>query len=209
MVAEVLFPNTIPPFYPSGNLVARPPTRKEFELRWAGLMAHNRWMVDFCNDLPGRRAGMAQILLNDVDAAVAEIRWAREHGLFGGVLLPGVPPDSRLPPLFAPEYEPIWAVCEELACRSTTTAAQSGPDHGQYPASMAIWMIELGWYSHRVFWHMVFGGVFGRHPELKLVLTEQSAGGCPPCWPCSTTTTSGSSRAVQPRPTSGVRWPRR
>src|SRR5579862_7398341 len=41
VVAEVLFPNTIPPFYPSGNLVARPPTREEFELRWTGLMAHN------------------------------------------------------------------------------------------------------------------------------------------------------------------------
>ena len=40
-------------------------------------------------------------------------------------------------------------------------------------------MVELGWYSHRVFWHMALGGVFARYPELTLVLTEQSAGWVP------------------------------
>ena len=94
VVAEVIFPNTIPPFFPSGNLLSRPPESDQYELRWAGLKAHNRWLADFCADTPGRRAGMAQIFLNDVDDAVAEIKWAREHGLFGGILLPGVPPDS-------------------------------------------------------------------------------------------------------------------
>ncbi len=113
VVAEVLFPNTIPPFFPSGNLTARQPDADAYELRWAGLKAHNRWLADFCADTPGRRAGMAQILLNDVDNAVEEIHWAKEHGLFGGVLLPGVPPDSGLEPLFADVYEPIWAACED------------------------------------------------------------------------------------------------
>src|SRR5262245_66355885 len=90
IVAEVLYPNTIPPFYPTGSLVAPAPSPKEFELRWAGLRAHNRWLADFCAAAPGRRAGVAQILLNDVDAAVEEIRWAKEAGLTGGILLPGV-----------------------------------------------------------------------------------------------------------------------
>ena len=38
----------------------------------------------------------------------------RRRGSRGGVLLPGTPPGSGLPPLYAPDYEPIWAVCEEL-----------------------------------------------------------------------------------------------
>jgi len=180
VVAEVIFPNTIPPFFPSGNLLARPPSPEMYELRWAGLRAHNRWLADFCADAPGRRAGMAQIFLNDVEDAVAEIGWAREHNLFGGVLLPGVPPDSGLPPLIAPDYDPIWAVCQDLGMPINNHSGQAGPEFGTYKASMALFMVELGWFSHRVFWHMALGGVFARYPGIKLVLTEQSAGWVPP-----------------------------
>ena len=73
-VAEVIFPNTVPPFFPTGALVARPPTADDLELRWAGLRAHNRWLADWCRDEPWRRAGIAQVFLNDVDAAVEEAR---------------------------------------------------------------------------------------------------------------------------------------
>jgi predicted TIM-barrel fold metal-dependent hydrolase len=179
VVAEVLFPNTIPPFFPSGNLVARQPNAQEYELRWAGLQAHNRWMADFCAEAPGRRAGMAQILLNDIDDAVAEIAWAREHGLTGGILLPGVPPDSDLPPLFAPVYDPIWAACADLGVPVNNHSGTAGPDNGAYLASTAVFMVELAWFSHRVFWHLAFGGVFARYPRLKLILTEQSTGWVP------------------------------
>ena len=36
VVAEVLFPNTIPPFFPTGAVVARPPVPEDYELRLAG-----------------------------------------------------------------------------------------------------------------------------------------------------------------------------
>ena len=80
IVAEVIFPNTIPPFYPEPSLdrASCPgPTEGDLELRWAGLRAHNRWLADFCAAAPGRRAGIVQIMLHDVDAAVAEVGWAR------------------------------------------------------------------------------------------------------------------------------------
>ena len=180
VVAEVLFPNTVPPFFPSGLLTTKPPkTPDEYAHRIAGLRAHNRWLADFCNEAPGRRAGIAQIFLNDVDDAVEEIKWAREANLFGGILLPGVPPDSALPPLYAPDYEPIWAACEDLDMPINNHAGQAAPDFGMYPASTAVFVVELAWYSHRVFWHMLFGNVFSRHPRLKLVLTEQASGWVP------------------------------
>src|SRR3954470_15013764 len=181
IVAEVLFPNTIPPFFAyGGGLTSPPPTAEEFELRWAGLQAHNRWMADFCSEAPGRRAGMAQILLNDVEAAVAEVRWAKEAGLTGGILAPGVPPDCDLPPLYATDYDPIWAVCEELDMPVNHHSGNAGPKPVvNYEAAMAVWMIELPWYAHRILWHLIFGGAFERHPGLKLVLTEQSSGWVP------------------------------
>ena len=68
------------------------PRAEEYELRWAGLRAHNRWLADFCAEAPGRRAGVCQILLgNEWTTRSREVRWAREAGLFGGVLLPGTP----------------------------------------------------------------------------------------------------------------------
>src|SRR5260221_7872254 len=61
IAAEVLFPNTAPPFFPSGMVSAHPPLRTdEFDRRFAGLQAHNRWLVDFCADTPGRRGGIPQ-----------------------------------------------------------------------------------------------------------------------------------------------------
>ena len=57
---------------------------------------------------------MAQVFLNDVDDAVAEVKWAKEHNLFGGILMPGYRPIVISEPLYSEVYDPLWAVCEEL-----------------------------------------------------------------------------------------------
>ncbi len=79
IVAEVIFPNTIPPFYPEPSLKVQVPGASEgdLELRWAGLHAHNRWLADFCAEAPGRRLGIVQIMLHDVDRAVRRGRMGR------------------------------------------------------------------------------------------------------------------------------------
>ena len=48
---------------------------------------------------PGRRAGIGQVLLNDIDDAVADVEWIADHGLTGGALLPGMPPGIAIDPL--------------------------------------------------------------------------------------------------------------
>ena len=40
-------------------------------------------------------------------------------------------------------------------------------------------LIELAWFSHRAVWHLIFGGVLERHPNLRIVLTEQGTGWIP------------------------------
>jgi predicted TIM-barrel fold metal-dependent hydrolase len=178
VVAEVIFPNTIPPFFPTPSLLNQPPpgTAGDLDLRWVGLHAHNRWLADFCAETPGRRAGVAQILLHDVDRAVEEVRWARDHGLTGGILLPGAPPGSGLAPLYAPDYEPLWATCAELGMPVNHHSGSATPDYGDYPEAKVIFLLEVTWWAHRTLWHLLFSGVFERHPEMQLVFTEQGTG---------------------------------
>lgn len=176
IVAEVVFPNTVPPFFPTGQVVAPAPRDEDFEKRIAGLRAHNRWLADFVAAHPERRAGLGQIFLNDVDEAVKDIRWMKEHGL-AGVLLPGVSPDTPwIEPLFSPKYDPIWAVCQELEMPVTHHSGGSGiPNYGRYPFTNAIFVMETGFFANRAFWHLVLSGVFDRFPDLKLVMTEQGS----------------------------------
>jgi predicted TIM-barrel fold metal-dependent hydrolase len=181
IVAEVLFPNTIPPFFPKVSLVHQPPGAGagDLERRWAGLRAHNRWLADFCAAAPGRRAGICQIMLHDVQGSVAEIEWAAEHGLSGGVLLPGAPPGSGVPPLYAPDYEPIWAVCEDLGLPVNHHSGSAAPDYGDYAAAQAMFLLEVTWWAHRTLWHLIFSGVMERHPRLQFVFTEQGTAWLP------------------------------
>jgi predicted TIM-barrel fold metal-dependent hydrolase len=177
IVAEVVFPNTVPPFFPTGQVVAPAPQNGEdFTRRLAGLHAHNRWLVDFVKAFPHRRAGLGQIFLNDVDQAVKDVRWMKEQGL-SGILLPGVSPDTPwIEPLFSPIYDPLWAVCEELDMPVTHHSGGSGiPNYGKYPFTNAIFVMETGFFANRALWHLTLSGVFDRFPNLKLVLTEQGS----------------------------------
>jgi predicted TIM-barrel fold metal-dependent hydrolase len=173
IVAEVIFPNTVPPFYPSGAITAPAPSNaEEYRYRWAGVQAHNRWLVDFCNQAPGRRAGMAQVFLSDLDDAIAEARWAQEAGL-SGVL---VPSDhmSNLVNLFELRLDPFWAACAEIGIPVHRHAIAVGPPETPElgPAVVALGVHETHLFFSRGLAHLMFGGVFERHPDLQFVFAE-------------------------------------
>ena len=181
VVAAVLFPNTQPPFAPAAaSQFEAPPYSDDMVRRWAGLRAHNRWLLDFVSEAPDRRAGIAQIFLGNVEASVAEIEWAAENGLRGGILVPGAPPDSPFEPLYSASYRPIWAAAEACGMPLNHHSGGATPNFGNhFPASLAMFMLEVSWWSQRALWHLMFSGVFERHPDLQWVNTESGTAWVP------------------------------
>jgi predicted TIM-barrel fold metal-dependent hydrolase len=152
-----------------------------YELRLAGARAYNRWLVDLCAANPGRHAGIAVVPFDDVPTVVAELRWARDAGLFGGVLVPGLPLTTSDPQwmLHNPRYEPIWAACEDLGLPVNIHSTGSGVDYGELPASRWVHTTEAYWASRRPVWHLLWSGVLERHPGLKVVMAEVMGGWVP------------------------------
>jgi predicted TIM-barrel fold metal-dependent hydrolase len=181
VAGEIIYPNTIPPFFPRTSLVGQPKAkdRAELDRKWVGLQAHNRWLVDFCSLAPERRAGICQIMLHDVDAAVAEVRWAKEAGLRGGVLLPGTPPGGDYEPMWSPVYEPLWQACEELEMPLNHHGGGGGPYYGEDDMALVMFVLEVPWFAHRALWALIFSGALERHPNLHLVFAEQGTSWIP------------------------------
>jgi predicted TIM-barrel fold metal-dependent hydrolase len=181
VVGEVIFPNTIPPFFPSFVLFAPPPSPEDYEHRLAGVRAHNRWLVDFCAEFPERRAGIGQIFLNDIDDAIEDSLWIKDHGLRGGILIPNIPPDVKwVRPLYDPAYDRLWKIMEDLQIPVHVHGGTGAPDYGDYPFAMLFYINEVGFYSQRPLVQFILGGVFERFPRLKLVITETGCSWVPP-----------------------------
>jgi predicted TIM-barrel fold metal-dependent hydrolase len=164
VVAEVLFPNAGVPFGKFGESAAH-------ELRGAGNRAYDRWLLDFANDTPGRRAALAMLTVHDLDATVAEIVWARDNGM-KGVIIPTVPGDG-LPPYYDACYDKLWAACQDTEMPVHIHGGSGTPDYGDYGAvSMLVYATETVYFAHRPLWFLIWGGVLDRFPRMKLVFTE-------------------------------------
>jgi predicted TIM-barrel fold metal-dependent hydrolase len=180
IAGEVIFPNTVPPFFPSFVLFVGPPKEEHYAHRLAGIRAHNRWMADFCSRFPERRAGLGQIFVNDVDDAITDVRWCHANGLRGGVLIPNIAPDCDwVAPYIDPCYDPLWAVCEELEVPVTVHGGTGLPNHGPYPATALLYVNEATFYAQRPLVQLLTSGVFERFPGLRFVMTESGASWLP------------------------------
>jgi predicted TIM-barrel fold metal-dependent hydrolase len=163
VVADVIFPNGGPAL----GLVGA-----DVELLHAGEMAYNRWLADFCAHDPGRHAGVGIVSVEDLDTTLETVRWVRDHGLFGGIVLPN---DAATHRYSDERYDRLWAMCADLEVVVNIHGSPAGMP--QYPARgfADIWWQEIAFYCHRPFWWLMWSGAFERHPALKFAIVEQGA----------------------------------
>jgi predicted TIM-barrel fold metal-dependent hydrolase len=187
IAAEVLYPDGFldnqPPFsdpMESDGSVIVGTRAYPFELRAAGARAYNRWLAEFCAQSPERRAGVAFLPpAHDVAAIVEELHSAKRVGLRGGFLIP--PLDEGLPGWHDPHYAPIWRAAEELelpiASHGGSARAADGARvyGGREPVASVLHFTESAFLDRRPLWFFLWGGIFERHPGLRLVFAEQLA----------------------------------
>jgi predicted TIM-barrel fold metal-dependent hydrolase len=167
VIAEVLFPNGVPFQLNPFDDFARGANR---ELQTEGRRAYNRWLVDFCAEMPERRRGQMTMDFTDIDEAVRDVHWAKEHGL-GGISLPGINPGDRF--FFDPELDPIWAAIHDVGLPITQHGGAGLPAYKPPGFAMIMMlMAEQGFFSTRSLWMLIAGGVFDRFPELRVSYIE-------------------------------------
>ncbi|NQX87572.1 MAG: amidohydrolase [Halioglobus sp.] len=180
VVAEVIYPNTVPPFYDGAFHISAPPSPEQYEHRLAGIRAHNRWLAEFCAEQRERRAGIGLIHLNNIDDAIEDVQWIARNELRGGVLLPlPSPSETHLKPLNHPDYDRLWAALQDANLVMNQHSGQGSPTYEGGQGSKALWAMEMSFFIQRGYTHLIMGGVFERFPKLRYILTESGSAWAP------------------------------
>jgi predicted TIM-barrel fold metal-dependent hydrolase len=167
--AEVIFPTV-------GMFLQGHP---DIDYAKACLDAYNRWLVEYCSRAPERLIGVAQITLRTAEEGIAELREAKAMG-YKAVMLPGEP---LLEDYDHPMYDEFWSACEEfnlpvnfhiLSSRREMNAARAKT---RGPKICAHSRFVRG--NQDVISLFIFGGVFERHPKLRIVAVESDTSWVP------------------------------
>ena len=144
------------------------------------MAAYNRWLAGFCAQQPTRLFGLAQTPVESVDQAIEDMETAKAAGLVG-MMMTGTPQHEDYD---HPDYDPVWQAAVDLdlplcfhilTSKDYDVAATFRPPRGH--RANGFMNIIRG--VQDILGVFVFGGVFERFPQLKLVVAEGDAGWVP------------------------------
>jgi predicted TIM-barrel fold metal-dependent hydrolase len=146
--------------------------------------AYNDWLAAYCSAAPTRLYGAAMVPFQDVGAAVAELKRAREELGFVAAFVRPNPCLGRS--LVDPANEPFWEAAEELG---VAVAVHEGlqmavPPVGadRQPTNVLVLHAISHTFEQMLACAQLIGlGVLERHPGLRVVFLE-AGGGWAPYW---------------------------
>ncbi|HEY1837506.1 MAG: amidohydrolase family protein [Rhizomicrobium sp.] len=149
----------------------------------ACMWAYNRWLEEFVGAAPERLYGLGMTAVRSVPEAIEDFRRIKEMG-FKGVMMPAEPATRE--DYDDKSFDPLWRAAVELGlpisfhtfterrggnALSDGARVQRGPKIGAWQAVIRTCQDIIGMF--------IFGRVFERFPELKLVCVEADAGWAP------------------------------
>ena len=165
VAAEVLYPTV-------GMMLCNHP---DFDFKHACFQAYNAWIAEYCGAHPDRLLGVGQTAMRSVADGIADLERIKALGL-RGVMMPGNPAVADYDdPMYGPFYEAAADLGLPLSFHILTSAQDQRKTRG--PRLNAFMAIIRG--CQDIIGTFVFGGVFERHPRLRLVCVEADAGWVP------------------------------
>ncbi len=169
--AEVIYPSV-------GMLLCNHP---DADFKKACFDAYNLWIAEFCDPYPQRLLGCGQTAMRTPDEGIRDLMTIKQLGL-RGVMLPGFPIQEDYD---QPAYDEFWAAAVELGLPLsfhilTAKDGVNGPNgmgRTRGPRMNGFMTIIRG--IQDVMGTLILGGVFERHPKLKIVCVEADAGWVP------------------------------
>ena len=112
---------------------ARPTPERVRAPRWPASAPTTAGWPTSAPSCPGGAPASARSSSTTSTTRIDDVRWIKEHGLRGGVLIPTIAPDVNwVKPLYDPVYDPLWAVCEELGVPVNMHGGTGVPNYGPY-----------------------------------------------------------------------------
>jgi len=161
--AEILYPTV-------GMMLCN---HEDFDFKKACFDAYNRWIVDYCSAAPDRLLGAGQTAARTVAEAITDVHAIHEAGL-RTVMMPGVPGEADYD---QPEWDPFWAEVAAMGIPVSFHILTTSMGKIRGSKLNSFLMIMRG--IQDIMSLLVFGGVFERHPGLKVVCVEADAGWVP------------------------------
>ena len=161
--AEIIYPTV-------GMMLCNHP---DFDYKKACFDAYNRWIGDYCDANPARLLGCGQTAMRSPAEGIADLKAIQAMGL-RGVMMPGEPAqedyDSEI-------YNPFWEAAIEMNLPLSFHILTMKNAHTRGPRINTFLSIIRG--NQDIMGTLIFGGVFERYPELKIVCVEADAGWIP------------------------------
>ena len=145
----------------------------------AACRAYNNWMADFCRPYPKRLYGVAPMPLQDIDAAVKEMRRAVRDLNFKAVFIRPNPFNHLR--LCDPAYDSFWREAQELdipvAIHSSfgTKMPALGADRYLHD-TFAFHMVCHPFEQQAACMDVICGGVLERFPRARIAFLESGVG---------------------------------
>jgi len=166
IAAEIIYPSI-------GMVLCNHP---DVDYRKACFDAYNRWVLRFHEADPKRLVVLPQIGLRTAGEGIRELEEAKRLG-FKGVMLSG---NAAFEDYDHPSYDPFWEACVGLGLPVSFHILTTRGDIGgsQRGHKIIQHMISIRG-NQDLMMLLIFGGVFERHPRLRVVCVEADAGWVP------------------------------